>query len=139
MASQYFSGTNFKLSGTYKFWLLTIPSHLFMPFLPKGVAHIQGQLEMGSETGYLHWQLVVTLESKQRLSAIKRIFGDCPHCEPTKSDAARNYVFKDETRVDGTQFELGELPMRRNEKKDWDMVFLIAYLDQNYGSTRENQ
>lgn len=136
MDSQYFPGTTFKKNGTYKFWILTIPHNLFLPFLPQGVVHIQGQLEEGDSTGYLHWQLVVTLASKQRLSAVKRIFGDSLHAEPTKSNSARDYVFKEDTSIPNTKFELGELPMRRNEKKDWDLVYLITYLDQNYGSTR---
>jgi len=39
------------------YWLLTIPHHAFVPYLPPGVAYIRGQLERGENTGYLHWQL----------------------------------------------------------------------------------
>lgn len=124
-------------NGSFKYWILTIPHHLFVPYLPNTVVHIAGQLEQGVNTEYLHWQVVVTLAAKQRLSFVKRIFGDSVHAEPTKSDAARAYCFKEDTSVENTRFELGELPMRRNEKKDWDMVYLISYLDQNYGSGRK--
>jgi len=56
-----------------------------------------------------------------RLSALKKIFGDV-HCEHARSQAARDYVGKEETRVEGTQFELGKEPLRRNNCADWDKI-----------------
>lgn len=102
-----------------RYWLLTIPHHEFLPYLPNGVAWIRGQLESGSTTGYLHWQLCVALKSKQRLATIQRTFGTSIHAEPSRSDAADSYVWKDDTRVPGTQFELGTKPFHRNSAKDW--------------------
>jgi hypothetical protein len=104
-------------------WLLTIPQHLFMPFLPVGCSFIRGQLEAGNQDGYLHWQVYVVVEKKVRLAGIKSIFGQQSHCELTRSQAARDYVWKEDTRVDGTQFELGRLPHRRNVATDWDTVW----------------
>lgn len=105
-----------------RFWLLTIPHANFTPFLPPTVKHIAGQLERGGDTGYLHWQVVVSFERKLRLRGVKAIFGDSAHAEPTRSDAARGYVWKNDTRVDGTQFELGTLPMRRGVSEDWNAI-----------------
>jgi len=104
------------------YWLLTIPQHEFTPYLPPNVVYIKGQLERGADTGYLHWQLLVVHDNKCRLAAIKRIFGDGIHAELTKSKAANDYVWKDETSIDGTRFELGELKTKRNSDVDWAAV-----------------
>lgn len=108
-----------------QYWLLTIPYYDFTPYLPPHAAYIKGQLERG-EGGYLHWQLVVYFERKQTLSYVKRIFGDTCHCERSRSKAAGDYVWKEETRVPGTQFELGTLPLQRNSQKDWDSIVTYA-------------
>jgi len=44
------------------------------------------------------------------------------HVEPTRSSAALEYVWKEDTRVDGTQFELGSRPLKRNSDKDWEVI-----------------
>lgn len=48
------------------------------------------------------------------------------HYELTRSDAANQYCWKEDTRIAGTQFELGKLPIKRNSKTDWDSVFSLA-------------
>lgn len=111
--------------GQGKFWILTIPQHQFTPFKPASVAWIRGQLETGQQTGYLHWQLVVGMARKCRLSGIKSVFGNV-HAELTRSAAANEYVFKDDTYVDGTRFEFGEPAFRRNSATDWDTVWSNA-------------
>lgn len=105
-----------------KYWILTIPHHLFTPFLPKGILYIKGQLEQGNESGYLHWQLICILEKQSRLPAIKKIFGTSIHAEPTRSSKADEYVWKEDTRVANTQFELGKKPMCRNRITDWEEI-----------------
>lgn len=109
-----------------KYWLLTIPSHLFIPYLPPNADYISGQLESGSQTGYTHWQLLVCFKSKLRLAGVKSIFGSECHAEPSRSDAAREYVHKEDTRIEGTQFTLGQYPFRRNNSKDWDEIYQAA-------------
>jgi hypothetical protein len=104
------------------YWLLTIPQHEFTPYLPAELAYIKGQLECGADTGYLHWQVLAVFNKKCRLAFVKRIFGNGIHAELTKSKAANDYVWKDETRVDGTQFELGQLKFKRNCETDWAAV-----------------
>jgi hypothetical protein len=108
------------------YWLLTIPHHLFTPYLPDGITYIKGQLECSNDTQYLHWQLLVATEKKCRLGVIKKIFGDGIHCELTKSKAANDYVWKEDTRVAGTQFELGQLKFKRNSETDWARVLADA-------------
>lgn len=104
------------------YWLLTIPHADFTPFLPRSVCFIRGQLERGAEAGYLHWQILAVFSSQQRLAHVKRIFGPTAHAEPSRSAAADEYVWKEDTRVDGTQFELGQKPVRRNNADDWAVV-----------------
>lgn len=94
--------------------------------MPAGVGYIRGQLERGAANGYLHWQLLAAFTTQQRLAAVLRKFGDAAHAEPSRSDAADAYVWKEETRVAGTQFELGTKPFRRNNADDWATVKLAA-------------
>lgn len=112
-----------------KFWLLTIPHYDFVPYLPAKCVWIRGQLERGAaggEQGYLHWQLCVCFSKKTRLAGAKSVFGDRAHCELARSEAAAEYVWKEETRVEGTQFELGQRPFKRNSDADWDRVKDLA-------------
>lgn len=104
------------------YWILTIPYHDFVPWLPAGIQYIKGQLESGGESGYLHWQIFTVTNKQTRLKSIKRIFGESVHAEATKSNAAENYVWKEETRIAGTQFELGKRKHNRNSAKDWDDI-----------------
>jgi len=110
-----------------RFWLLTIPADDFDPSTPDdtNVMHIKGQLEVGA-SGFRHWQVVVTFHRKLRLGGVKQLYGNSCHCEATRSAAARAYVHKDETAVPDTRFERGNLPIRRNEKPDWELVWSNA-------------
>lgn len=106
-----------------RYFLLTIPQHLFTPYLPDAISYIKGQLEQGANTGYLHWQVLVTYPKKVTLHAVKQLFGNECHVELTRSSAANDYVWKDETAVQGTRFELGKLAVKRNSKEDWDAIW----------------
>lgn len=65
--------------------------------------------------------MVAYFPKKVTLVRVRSIFGPY-HAEQTRSDAARDYVWKEETRVEGTCFELGCLAVRRNAAPDWDLV-----------------
>lgn len=106
----------------YRYWILTIPHHLYTPFLPPELSYVKGQLELSNTTGYCHWQLLAHTKRKITLSAIKKLFGSQSHAEPTRSEAASSYVWKEDTRVPNTQFELGQLPFHRNNPKDWEAI-----------------
>lgn len=91
----------------------------------KSIVWSKGQLERGEESGKEHWQFCVCFEKKVRLKTVKTRLGNAIHAELSKSDAANEYVWKDETSL-GRRWEWGMLPMRRNEKRDWDQVWDAA-------------
>lgn len=109
-----------------KYWLLTIPHANFLPYLPPTVRYIKGQLESGTTTGYLHWQVLVCFERKLRRRGVVSIFGTTCHAEPSQSAAANAYVWKEDTAVQGTRFELGQLPINRASSHDWDRIRALA-------------
>lgn len=109
-----------------RYWLLTIPHADFLPWLPNTVAYIKGQLERGNDTDYLHWQVLAVFKRKLRLRGVKDQFGQTCHAEPSRSEAATEYVWKEDTRVANTQFELGRLPMQRGRDQDWEAVRTAA-------------
>jgi len=113
--------------GQARYWILTIPQHLFTPYLPSQLSYIIGQLELGTNNdegrreGYLHWQVVVGFKRTVRLAAVRKLFGPV-HAEVTRSEAAEEYCWKEETRVEGTQFRLGTKSLKRNCETDWDAI-----------------
>lgn len=111
------------MQGVY--WLLTIPQEHYTPFLPNACAYVKGQLERGGNTSFLHWQLLVVFKRSVRLRAVRECFGPF-HAELSRSTAADTYVWKDDTHIAGTRFELGRKPIRRNSKTDWQSVFDMA-------------
>lgn len=105
-----------------RYYMLTIPHHLFVPYLPSGIKYIKGQTELAA-SGYLHWQIVVICERSRRASWVTSVFGTSCHVERTRSEAAMAYVWKEDTCVVGTRFELGVLPRNtRFNCADWDDV-----------------
>lgn len=111
-----------------RYYLLTIPRADWEKpdELPQGCAYLKGQLERG-EGGFEHWQVLVCTTRKSRCSGVKALFTRTTHVEPTRSAAANDYVWKDDTCVDpGTRFELGALPLNRSSGKDWDAIWESA-------------
>lgn len=93
-----------------------------MPYLPRSCIWLRGQLERGNETDYLHWQLVVCFARKVRLGTVREVFGEQMHAELSRSASANSYVWKEDTRIEGTQFELGARPFQRNSQEHWDEI-----------------
>jgi len=87
------------------FWIGTIPHRGFTPYPVPGAKWFKGQLEVG-EGGYLHWQLFICFSQKKSLSGLQELFGREGHWELSRSSAASEYVWKEDTRVTGTQFQL---------------------------------
>lgn len=106
------------------FWLLTIPHHSYVPFPHPSIKWIRGQLEEG-EGGFLHWQVCLAWAQKKTLRQVTQFFGPV-HAELSRSDAASDYVWKEDTRVQGTQFEFGAKPIQRNSSHDWQEIWLAA-------------
>ncbi|KAI3632020.1 hypothetical protein MIR68_009856 [Amoeboaphelidium protococcarum] len=63
---------------------------------------------------------------KVTLTKAKSFFPNQSHLEQSRSQAADDYVWKEDTRVPGTQFELGERPVQRNRQEDWNQVWQQA-------------
>lgn len=114
------------ISKQARYWILTVPRNSFEPHRPDGVSFIAGQLELGeSESDYEHWQLVVYFKDKVSLLRVRECFGPW-HAEPTRSKAARQYVWKDRTAIPNTRFEIGEESLNRNDPTDWERVWKSA-------------
>lgn len=110
--------------------MLTIPHHGFTPYLPKQVCWIKGQLEIGTGgTNFLHWQIIVLFRRKQSLCAVRECFGPFHAGVVIYEEAATDYVWKEESSVPGTRFELGERPFRRNSSEDWERIWHYATLN----------
>jgi len=127
-------------------FILTIPHDKWSPCLPAGVCYVKGQLEL-AESGFRHWQLVACTSGNARPTSLKTSFCREAHVELTRSAAALDYVWKEQTRVADTQFELGTRPFRRSSNVDWESVWNLARLGdflaipasirvQNYNSLR---
>lgn len=105
-----------------RYWLLTIREADFDPYTPVQVAvlYIRGQLETGTENGFRHWQLYLHTKVTS-VKTIKKIYPTA-HIEMSRSKAAEEYVWKEETRIEGTQFEKGVKPANRSSKNDWSEI-----------------
>lgn len=105
-----------------RYWMLTIPvAHYPAVSLVDPVVYIKGQQEIGQQ-GLHHWQLLALTSKKVTATALKACFCRQAHVELSRSAAADDYVWKEDTRVPDTQFEMGERPVRRNNKTDWENV-----------------
>lgn len=106
----------------FKFFLCT--SYLAEPpmFLHEEMAYLMGQREKCPTTGREHWQFCGAFNTKKTLRAAKLLLPHGCHIEPAKSEAVHAYCHKDETYIEGTRFKYGELPLRRNNKTDWDLI-----------------
>ena len=91
-----------------KYWLLTIKFVFWR--IPEtiydNIKYLRGQLEY-SEHQYLHWQIAVQYFNPTNFHQVKEQFFGA-HIEPIYSVSAWNYVWKETTSIDGTQFEMGD-------------------------------
>lgn len=106
--------------GTY--WLGTIScDQQWEPTMPAGVLYLKGQKEEG-DGGFLHFQIFFICGGKQSLRSVVRMWEPIVgHWELTRSAAAEEYVWKEQTRV-GQPFEFGAKPIRRNSSTDWETI-----------------
>lgn len=103
-----------------RYWIATIPRDDWNPSLPVGASWCKGQPELG-ESGYRHWQFVVSFPKKVSLAVIRSCLPGTGHYEPTRSVAAESYCCKEESR-DGEPFEFGRKAFQRNSSSDWEAV-----------------
>lgn len=60
------------------------------------------------------------------LAGVKQLFCREAHIEPTRSEAAEDYVWKQETKIAGTEFEIGVKSFKVNSKVDWSRQLSLA-------------
>lgn len=87
--------------------------------------YIKGQGELGAG-GLHHWQLIVVCSRKTSRRSLQQSLCCGGHWELSRSAAAEAYIWKEETRIEGTQFELGRKPLKRNSKEDWESIWNLA-------------
>lgn len=104
-----------------RYWIITLSHerHPEQPQLPEAGGYIRGQLEIGTG-GFRHWQFVFYAKNTISLRTVTTLFPGC-HAEATRSQAALDYVSKDDTRVEGTSFQEGEIPTHR-PTTDWHQI-----------------
>lgn len=108
-----------------RYWLGTLFNTPSPTELADGVVWLKGQREVCPTTGREHVQLLAGFSRAVRLAAVKRAVGE-GHWELTRSVAAEAYVWKLDTRVADSQFEIGARPISRARKADWDQVRELA-------------
>lgn len=110
-----------------RYWLATISVAQLsqQPTLSGDLVYLKGQKEIG-EGGFEHWQVLAVTSRKCTLRQVKSFLHSTAHVELSRSDAANAYVWKEDTRVPGTQFEIGALPLSRARKTDWDQIVQTA-------------
>lgn len=84
------------------------------------------QLEKGDETGYEHWQMEISLITKEYMQSVKNLLGwSKAHIEPTKDYfAAVNYCKKNETRLEGPWTEKSKFIKTPKLKHKWQTDLL---------------
>lgn len=111
-------------SPQYRYWIATIPSTDWSPpvTLVEPLSYLKGQKEIGAG-GFEHWQVLIYCRTKVTRNTLKNLFCQSCHLEPTRSNAAEAYVWKEDTKVVGSEFEVGQKSYKRNSKHDWDRIF----------------
>jgi len=107
-----------------RYWAYTIPANSpSVPGLYGIFDYTKGQKEEGERTGYIHWQVYGYSKKKVSRQQIYRAFGFSSFdLEPTDSKAYIEYVWKEDTRIEGSQFEIGEKPFDGSIKANWELV-----------------
>ena len=110
-----------------RFVLCTIPAAAWSP--PTGefpieglLRYLKGQQEMGA-SGFHHWQVLAAFKKKVTITRAKLSFCAEAHIEFTRSEAADDYVHKDDTAVPGTRFEIGTKAIKRQSCNDWQQIW----------------
>lgn len=94
-------------------WLLTLHQPDWSPpseQLPQHMVWLRGQKEIGSNTGAVHWQLFASYDRPVRLAKLKKDFGNTVHAEPSRSEAAAHYVWKEDTAIAG-KFDFSKIDL----------------------------
>ncbi len=110
-----------------RYWLVTLSCAYVpeQPVLTAPIVYIKGQKEIG-EGGFEHWQILVITSKRVSRNQVKQALHETAHVELSRSEAANDYVWKEDTRVANTQFEIGNKPLSRARTTDWDAILSSA-------------
>lgn len=112
-----------------RYWIATLHTHAapdWQPAVNEDIVWMKGQREIGTETEREHWQFVFNTAKQMTLNQVKTHFPPAAHLELTRSNAAEDYCGKEETRVAGSNFEIGRRKMNLARNTDWDAVLQDA-------------
>jgi len=105
--------------------LLDAQSWLSSLYAQTRAAYVVGQLERGLGEGRDHIQAYINYGTGKKLGGIKKYCSKM-HIEVCRdADSSQRYCLKELTRVAGP-WEFGSKPLRRNNKADWDEIYLLA-------------
>lgn len=126
-------GGNTKTPGSKQqlyLWLITLPaenidamelSQNLKNFCKKFVF----QKEKGEETGYVHWQIYISLKQKEVFNTVKNLFPSAAHIEPVRDGwKAANYCKKSDTRIEGPYDETSTFIKTITNLYDWQQHLL---------------
>lgn len=105
--------------------LIDAQSWLSSLFSQTKATYVVGQLERGLNEGRDHIQAYINYGNTKYLAGIKK-YCNKMHIEVCRdADSSQRYCLKELTRVSGP-WEFGSKPLRRNNKDDWDEIYLLA-------------
>lgn len=127
--SQDKPGGNTKTPGSQLYlWMITLPAeNIEAPELSQNLSgfckKFVFQKEKGEKTGYLHWQIFISLKTKEYFNTVKNLFPSSAHIEPVKDGwKAAKYCEKSETRVEGPYNEKTEFLKLITELYPWQAM-----------------
>ena len=106
------------------YWLLTIPTMASTPiYRPESVGSGDNSVRCGRVSS-----LAGLLGARQEgfSSHNHRHLWHGVACRDLPKRSGHQYVWKEDTRVANTQFELGVRPIKRNDPHDWDLIWEMA-------------
>lgn len=69
----------------------------------------------------MHVQFYVHFKVQKTVRALSKVFKHAHYTPVHRDNGASSYALKEETRINGP-WEFGVKPLRRNDKKDWDVI-----------------
>jgi len=105
--------------------LLDAQSWLSSLYNQTNANYVAGQLERGLNEGRDHIQAYINYNNSKALAGIKK-YCNKMHIEVCRdANDSQRYCLKELTRVAGP-WEFGNKPLRRNNKDDWNEIYLLA-------------
>lgn len=106
-------------------WALTIPAEEYSASqlsqdLDSLCKEYYFQKEKGETSGYEHWQVCISLKTKEYFHSVKNLFSSKAHIEPVKDwPASKKYCQKNESRIEGPYSHLKKPIDLISNLRDW--------------------